>query len=87
VKFMNFDDQDKAALRSLGEFTIDDDGNGETATIEGEMKVEFLRSDSGAIWVSITLPRGGTLQVTMKRWQFLEAGGIDEDEDEVEPAA
>jgi hypothetical protein len=45
---MRLDDQDKAALRALDEFTISADG--ETATVAGEMEVCVVRpaDDDGA---------------------------------------
>jgi hypothetical protein len=48
AQHMRLDDQDKAVLRALDDFTISADG--ETATIEGEMKVTMVRpaADDGA---------------------------------------
>jgi len=68
---MPFDEQDKAVLRALdGDFTIRTDGNGDTATLAGEMKIEMCRPafDGGSqFWITITLPGGDELSMTMRR--------------------
>jgi hypothetical protein len=78
---MKFDDQDKMALRTLDDFTISADGV--TATIRGEMKVEFARVafDGGSLlYLTITLPGGEELFVIMPHADLLRAAGIEADE-------
>jgi hypothetical protein len=43
-QYMSFDDQDKAALRALADFTISVDSETaiETATIVGKMKIQII---------------------------------------------
>ena len=70
---MRFDDQDRAALRALDDFTISADG--EIATVAGEMKVEVFRPayDGGArLWLTIRLPGGEDLNVRIQRAQLLQ---------------
>jgi hypothetical protein len=71
ARCMPFDDQDKAALRALGDFTIAPDG--ETATLAGEMKVEIVRPayDGGSqLWLTITLPGGEEFEMTIPHDQL-----------------
>jgi hypothetical protein len=71
---MQFDAQDKAALRALDtDFTISTDG--ETATVVGEMEVVMVRpADGGGARFRLTLkfPSGETLDVPIGRVQLLE---------------
>ena len=41
ARCMRFNEQDRAALRALDDFTISADG--ETATVAGEMEIEIVR--------------------------------------------
>jgi hypothetical protein len=74
---MRLDDQDKAVLRALDDFTISADG--ETATIEGEMKVTMVRpaADDGARFFTYApISSGEELEVRIARTQLLEQLGI-----------
>ena len=85
ARCMTFDDQDKAALHALDDFTISDDGNGESATLAGEMKVEIVRPahDGGRqLWLTITLPGGDEIAVIMPRRNLLGAANIEASDDE-----
>jgi hypothetical protein len=80
---MRFDDQDRAALRALDDFTIS--AHGEIATVAGEMKVEVVRPayDGGArLWLTIKLPGGLGFSVMMRRADLLQQAGVEADEDE-----
>jgi hypothetical protein len=82
ARCMRFDDQDKAALRELDDFTISADG--ETATVAGEMEIEIVRlaHDGGdRLWLTITLPGGEEFAVRVFRSALLEAVGIEADEE------
>ena len=82
ARCMRFDDQDKAALRALDDFTISADG--ETATVAGEMEIEIVRvaHDGGdQLWLTITLPGGEEFAVRVFRFALLEAAGIEADEE------
>ena len=68
ARCMRFDDQDKAALRALDDFTISADG--ETATVAGEMEIEIVRlaHDGGdRLRLTITLPGGEEFAVRVFR--------------------
>ena len=73
ARCMQFDDQDRAALRKLDDgFAISADG--ETASITGEMEVEIIRPahDGGTqFWLMITFPGGEELDVRIARAQLL----------------
>jgi hypothetical protein len=82
ARCMRFDEQDKAALRVLDDFTISADG--ETATVAGEMEIEIVRlaHDGGdRLWLTITLPGGEEFAVRVFRSALLEAVGIEADEE------
>jgi hypothetical protein len=67
------DDQDKAALRALEDFTISADG--ETAMVGGEMEVVVTRpvdDDGTRFLLTIRFPGGQTLDVRIARVQLLE---------------
>lgn len=74
ARCMQFDAQDRAALRKLDDdFTFSNDG--ETASITGEMTVEIVRpaDDGGArLWLTIRFPGGETLDVRIARSQLLQ---------------
>ena len=81
ARCMQLDDQDKAALRALDEFTISADG--ETATITGEMEVEIVRPahDGGdQFWLTIKFASGEELFVRLRRAQLLQELNIKADE-------
>jgi hypothetical protein len=82
ARCMQFDAQDKAALRALDDtFTISADG--ETASITGEMEVTIVRpaDDGGArFWLTIRLPGGEELDVRIARAQLLQQLDIEADE-------
>jgi hypothetical protein len=84
ARCMPLDDQDKAALRVLDDFTVSDDGK--TATLAGEMKVEIVRpvpiNGRDQFWLTISLPGGEEFAVKMPRTDLLEAAGIEADEAE-----
>jgi hypothetical protein len=78
TRCIRFDDQAKAALRALDDFTISTDG--ETATVIGEMEVVVRPDDDdGAhFWLTIKFPGGETLDVRIARAQLLQQLWLDE---------
>ena len=82
ARCMQFDDQDRAALRALDDdFVISADG--EVATVAGEMEVKIIRpADDGGtqFWLTIQLPGGEELDVRIRRTQLLEQLDIEGDE-------
>jgi hypothetical protein len=81
ARCLQLDDQDKAALQTLDDFTISTDG--ETATVEGEMKVEFARLayDGGSqLYLTITMPSGEEFEVMIPHADLLRAAGIEANE-------
>jgi len=78
---MQLDNQDRAALRALDDFTISADG--EIATVAGKMKVEVVRpADEGGdrLWLTIRLPGGEDLNVRIQRTALLQQCGVEADE-------
>ena len=78
ARCMRFNEQDRAALRALDDFTISADG--ETATVAGEMEIEIVRvaHDGGdRLWLTITLPGGEEFAVRVFRSALLKAAGIE----------
>jgi hypothetical protein len=74
ARCMRLDDQDRAALRALDDFTISADG--ETAMVAGEMEIEVVRpADDGGdrFWLTIRLPSGEEFAVRVFRSALLEA--------------
>ena len=81
ARCLRFDNQDRAALRALDDFTIS--GDGEIATVAGEMKVEVVRpadDGGGRLWLTIRLPGGEDLNVRIQRTALLQQCGIEADE-------
>jgi hypothetical protein len=63
ARHLQFDDQDKRALRAL-DADVAISADGETATVAGEMGIEIVRpADDGGdrLWLTITLPGGKNL--------------------------
>ena len=77
ARCMQFDDQDRAALRTLDkDFLIVD---GVTATATGEMELEIVRPDGDQFLLTLTLPAGEKLDVRIRRAQLLEQLNIETD--------
>jgi hypothetical protein len=82
MRCLKFDNQEKAALRALDDFTIA--GDGETATVEGRMEVTIIRPaiHGGNFWVTFTLPSGKQLNpMILSRAELLELAGIKQEAD------
>ena len=79
ARCMQFDAQDRAALRKLDDdFTFSNDG--ETASITGEMTVEIVRvrpADGDQFWVTIRFPGDETLDARIARTQLLQELGVE----------
>ena len=77
ARCMRFDDQDRAALRALDNFTISADG--EIATVAGEMKIEMVRPVHAGdqFWLTIRLPSGEELNAVIQRAALLQQLGIE----------
>jgi hypothetical protein len=81
VQCMRFDNQDRAALRALDDFTIT--SNGEIAKVVGEMEVTVVRPahDGGdQFWLTIKFASDETLDVRIRRAQLLEQLDIEADD-------
>jgi hypothetical protein len=79
AKCLQFDTQDKAALRALDDgFVISADG--ETASITGEMQITLVRPANDRFQLTLKFPSGEELDVRIARAQLLDQLDIEADE-------
>ena len=67
---MKLNEQDRAALRALADFVIDDDG--ESAVAAGEMEVVVTRAADDTLRLLVKLPGSKELDVQLSRGRLLQ---------------